>query len=297
MAFDVGIHSKQKRTFAAENNGLMTNGWYQYKQWWAYYLRARTAYGIDAPFIFDFIEATLDNPRNYYALVELQHVRQQLLANDQIITVKDFGVGSHKLSQKDRKTSDIAQNSLSNAPDCRMLFNLVHWLKPENILEMGTSLGLSAMHLAAPNSRARVVTLEGDPAIANIAKDIIKQQQYKNIQVIQGEFSHTLPLALQTLGSLDMVFIDGNHRSSAVLDYFEQCLEYAHNDTAIILDDIYWSPDMTAAWTKIKAHPRVTLSVDLYYKGIVFLRTEQRLPRHYTLIARRYKPWQAGFFR
>jgi hypothetical protein len=55
----------------------------------------------------------------------------------------------------------------------------------------------------------------------------------------------------------------------------EQCLTRAHNDTVLVLDDIHWSRGMEEAWEQVKAHPRVTVTIDLYNMGLVFLRSEQ----------------------
>ena len=80
----------------------------------------------------------------------------------------------------------------------------------------------------------------------------------------------------------DMIFIDGNHQKEATLSYFENLLPKAHNDTIFIFDDIYWSKDMTEAWEAIKKHPKVTVSIDTFFWGFVFLRTEQA-KEHFTI--------------
>ena len=51
---------------------------------------------------------------------------------------------------------------------------------------------------------------------------------------------------------------------------------------------------MEAAWAEIKAHPRVRLSIDLYAFGVVFFRSENKVPEHFTLIPWLWKPWAVG---
>jgi hypothetical protein len=43
----------------------------------------------------------------------------------------------------------------------------------------------------------------------------------------------------------------------------------------IIFDDIYWSKDMTKAWSEICASSAINLSMDLFLVGIVMKREEQ----------------------
>ena len=80
----------------------------------------------------------------------------------------------------------------------------------------------------------------------------------------------------------DLIFIDGNHQKEATLSCFENLLPKAHNDTIFIFDDINWSKDMTEAWEAIKKHPKVTVSIDTFFWGFVFLRTEQA-KEHFTI--------------
>ena len=56
--------------------------------------------------------------------------------------------------------------------------------------------------------------------------------------------------------------------------YFEQCLHHIHPGTIFIFDDIHWSAGMEEAWNTIREHPKVIVSIDLYYLGIVFFKEE-----------------------
>jgi len=79
-----------------------------------------------------------------------------------------------------------------------------------------------------------------------------------------------------------LVFFDGNHQKEATLEYFEALLPAIHNDSVFIFDDIYWSKNMTEAWKLIKAHPKVTVTIDTFFWGLVFFRSEQK-KEHFTI--------------
>jgi len=51
-------------------------------------------------------------------------------------------------------------------------------------------------------------------------------------------------------------------------------LKYANNNTIFIFDDIHWSDGMENAWKYIKANTRTTLTIDLFFVGIVFVKSE-----------------------
>jgi predicted O-methyltransferase YrrM len=120
----------------------------------------------------------------------------------------------------------------------------------------------------------KCVTLEGCPQIAAVAAENFRKLNLKTIELVVGNIDVTLPGVLASMPQLDMVFIDANHRSSAVLQYFELCLPNVHKNSIVIIDDIYWSDDMELAWQTIKNHPRVASSIDLFQMGIIFFNTD-----------------------
>ena len=81
---------------------------------------------------------------------------------------------------------------------------------------------------------------------------------------------------------IDLVFIDGNHQKEATLSYFQKLLPLAHNETVFIFDDIHWSAGMEEAWKEIQANPKVTVSIDSFFWGLVFFRKEQK-KEHFVL--------------
>jgi predicted O-methyltransferase YrrM len=84
-----------------------------------------------------------------------------------------------------------------------------------------------------------------------------------------------LPELLSHLSAVDMAFIDGNHRYEPTLRYFNMLMTKAQEYTILIFDDIYWSPEMTDAWQAIKSDPRVSLTIDIYRFGIVFMHRDK----------------------
>jgi len=261
-----------------------------------FYLRANTLYKVHSPFVYQFCEKVLEDKRWYYAFSMVEPIRQAMLQNHSMIEVTDLGAGSAVQNSKQRQVSKIAESAVSPGHQCRQLFRIVNHFKPQTLLEMGSSLGISSMYQAMARLDGRMITLEGCENIARLARQNFKQLKLKNIQLLTGPFDNSLPKALETLGQLDYAFIDGNHQKAATLSYFQQCLQYANEQSVFIFDDIYWSADMAAAWEKIKQHPQVTISIDLYFMGLVFFRKEQKEKAHYRLVPARWKRWQLGFF-
>lgn len=255
------------------------------KKYVRYYCTAANGkgHGIHSPFVFDFIKNVLRDsyPYTYYNQIEM--VRRELISNTQLITMEDFGAGSSIKTNRVRSIHDIARTSLKTKKYTQLLFRIVNYYQPQTILELGTSLGITTSYLASGNIHAKVFTCEGATAVADIAKKIFKEQRLTNIELWQGEFDKTLPELLSQVGVLSLVFIDGNHRKEPTLRYFQQLLKYANIDTIFIFDDIHWSKEMEEAWQEIKQHPSVTLSIDLFFIGIIFFRADFKKKQHFTI--------------
>ncbi len=242
-----------------------------------YLLRAKNGrgHGIHAPFVYDFVEHVLQckTQPSYFAAIE--NLRQNLLADQQTITIRDFGAGSRVFSGLERKVSGIARTSLKPRKYSRLLHHIIAYYQPATIVELGTSLGITTAYLAQANPRAQVITLEGADAIATIAKENFSKLSINNVELMLGDFKDTLPLVTQRFRQIDFAFIDGNHSKAPTLQYFDKLLPSMGNDSILVFDDIHWSAEMEAAWAEIQARQEVRLTIDLFFVGLVFFRREQ----------------------
>ena len=240
-------------------------------------------YGIHSPFVFELLTKTMRNFKSFDCYKDIEKLRKTAKYTNKTIEIEDFGAGSHILKSNKRKIKDIAKYSLTKKKYAQLLFRLVNHFKPENVLELGTSLGITTIYLAKGNSHAKVFSLEGSKEIAKEAKNNFNKLNVKNIDLITGNFDNTLPKVLSNIKKLDFVFFDGNHTKDATLSYFNQCLPYVLNDTVFVFDDIHWSEQMEEAWEEIKNHKVITVTIDLFFMGLVFFRKENYCKQNFRI--------------
>ncbi len=240
--------------------------------YFSYLLNAKDEHSIHAPFIFNLYTEVICDENPFYVFEQIEGIRSLLLKSQKSINIDDFGAG--KGGSYTKKVSSIASKSLKNAKYAQLLFRLVNYFKPEYIIELGTSLGITTMYLASINKNSRVTTFEGSNEIASLAELNFKQLNLTNINLIRGNMNNTLKTQLSKLKRVDFAFIDGNHSYDATIDYFNNIINYTDKNSVLVLDDIYWSSEMTKAWEEIKKNPNVFSTIDLYHLGIVFLNHE-----------------------
>ena len=216
-------------------------------------------------------------PKNQI-IKNIEILRKEFFKNTKILNVDDFGAGSAKLQlQKiDRQISRIANISSTTPKYGNLYYRIANFLKPEIVIELGTCLGLGTMYLASGNETSKVFTIEGSTSLIQLAQKNFHSLNITNIVAEHGNFDTVLPCILNGNGKFDLMFIDGNHRKEAVLNYFYTSLPFASGNAIMIFDDIRWSEEMFEAWCEICRNECVKLSLDLFKIGIVFFRKKLR---------------------
>lgn len=238
-------------------------------------ITSKSRHGTHSPFVYKLADEVIYdfNAKPEYKSIEAQ--RKKLFNDHSRITVTDLGAGSHLNKNRTKKISQIAKNALKSPRLAQLIYRLAKDNKPESIIELGTCLGITTAYLSAACPGAKVVTIEGCPETAKAAASNFKELALKNVQQYVGNFDELLPRVAAKEKQLDFVYIDGNHRKQATLNYFNWCLPKVHEGSLLIFDDIYWSQGMKEAWNEIKQHPQVTVTVDLFWIGLVYFRKGQ----------------------
>ncbi|MDQ3278032.1 MAG: class I SAM-dependent methyltransferase [Bacteroidota bacterium] len=251
----------------------------------SYYLHAHNSkgHGMHSPFVFQFILHVLNNRSGYVPPTAIEALRRKLLQDKRMLAIEDFGAGSRVAKTKQRTVSQLAHSALKSKKYAQLLFRLVKHYQPQTVLELGTSLGLTTSYLAAANPAANILTIEGSKAIAGVASENFATLGCRNIQQQVGNFDHLLSSAIRQLSSIDLAYIDGNHRYGPTIDYFTQLLPALHNNSILVFDDIHWSAEMERAWDEIRQHPSVQCTVDVFFLGFVFFRKEFKVKQHFAI--------------
>lgn len=240
-----------------------------YLDYLKYLLKAQNQYKIHSPFVFDFYNKVYKSKVSPYRITEINQIRNVILKDKSPLSVLDLGAGSKKKSSR-KTVSSHALRSLKPHKWANLLFNICRFYKFHEVVELGTSFGITTAYLA--DTKANITTFEGDPTILAYAKTNFEKLDFQNINTVLGNIDITLPGYLISIKSLGLVFFDANHTYQATLSYFEQCLAKVDQNSCFVFDDIYWSAGMKQAWIEIKNHPEVTISIDLFFVGIVFFK-------------------------
>ncbi len=239
-----------------------------------YRKKAKNRFKIHSPFVYGFLENVFREEKYHDDFKKLDAFYNELKDSERVIETVDFGA---KATEKDYseyfiKLGKLVRQRSHPLKHLHIFYNLSKYIKPSTMLEFGTAAGVSTIYLKKPLPESKMVTIEGCATLSSIAEENIEKAGVKNVEVVQGNFEQVLDEVLNKFEKLDFVFFDGNHRKQPTLDYFEKCMDRVHPGTVFLFDDIHWSKGMEEAWEEIKADPRVSVTMDIFWFGLVFFR-------------------------
>jgi len=247
--------------------------WLSYR-YLVYLLKGKSRYVIHSPFVFDFMNQVLKDNKKYFEYKMPDRTLYKYKKRKDRVDTTDFGIRAGKKDFIIFKTTvgKIVRKRSHSVNQLHLLFRMSKYFKPATILEFGTAAGISTLYLATGYPESKVITMEGCVGLSSIARKCFEKRNLKNIEVVNGNFDSSLPQILENIDKLGLVFFDGNHRESPTMNYFNQCIEHSDENSVFIFDDIHWSPGMERAWKKIKEDKRVSITIDLFWAGLVFFR-------------------------
>ena len=137
---------------------------YASKSWFYlnFLLKGVSKYNIHSPLIHDLVENVLDKRKKFYSFIGIEHLRALLLKDASSVFLHDLGKGSTTIRGSKIKVKTLTKVQ-SRPEKAQILFKLVNFYNSNNILEIGTSLGLTTAYLSNANKNSSVTTIRRRP--------------------------------------------------------------------------------------------------------------------------------------
>ncbi len=230
----------------------------------------RRGRGVHPPFAYVFIRDVVFGDR-IPDLERIEELRQSLLAERKVLHVEDPGAGSRRFAGGNRSIRRLVRHTAVDEKKGQLLARIVRYLGVPVILELGTGTGISTLYLALACPRSKVLTCEGSPSVAALARENLRRMEAGNVEVVVKKFGEWLPGALNHSLPETFIYIDGDHREERLLEYMDTILVRGPDKAVVVLDDIHWSADMYRTWRTLAGRNEISLSLELYNTGILFV--------------------------
>jgi hypothetical protein len=224
-------------------------------------------HGIHSPFVYHLATDTLRNAKNYK--IELLPVIA--LKNELAKSKASIPISSDELFVKNKQNLNIrkiVKKHLNNKKYFQLLYALVNEFKPLNIIETGSSFGLYAATMALASHGSKIISFEMNIKMAEIARTNYNKLGINNI----NQQYEVFPKILYEIKSPFLLTIGRNLTIDQTHNFIEQIFSQLSNGCIIILGSIHISPEREKLWNIIKQNNNVTISIDLYSAGLLFMR-------------------------
>jgi predicted O-methyltransferase YrrM len=255
-----------------------------------YYFKAETKYNIHPPFLFDFIDFTLDKDRIYYAFDKIQEASEILKRNETRIPSEPF---SKNRQQDEFTVAEFYNKSGHPVSEYECLYRMALFVKSNNFLELGACVGMSGIAIALSNKSGKLISIEGNPFLSSICNGMFKRFKLNNAHCLNMEFESFLNST--AMHDFDFVFVDGDHQYDSTLKMIIKLLSITTDTAVLVIDDIHWSTGMYQAWKEIIRHPSIQCSLETERWGILF-KNKQLTIGTYVYINEKFKPWKIGLY-
>ncbi len=129
----------------------------------------------------------------------------------------------------------------------RLLASLCRALDPV-VLEVGTAIGYSTLHMAEQLEAGRVVTLELDPGRAAQARDFLDRAGVaQRVEIVEGDARETIP---RVDDAFDVVFLDAEKGDYEEL--FRLAREKVEPGSIIVADNVLSHVDTLGAYSQAR---------------------------------------------
>ncbi len=252
------------------------------RNYFQYLLKSKGRHGIHSAFVFEFVDKCLTTKVDKNFILTRKKWIKNSLKQTEKFNIIDLGAGSKKLN-KQRSIAELVKTSSTRGVYGDVLWKILHFYKPERVLELGTSVGSGVITMKAASPDSHITTVEGCEETLRRAYQQFDLWKLDKVFPVCSDFDGFLNRPNDAVYNL--IFIDGNHESTATKHYLELLMKNSDDNTCFILDDIRWNNDMWQVWNELVDDERFHLSIDLGRMGLLWRRQHQA-KEHFVL-----RPW------
>jgi predicted O-methyltransferase YrrM len=122
----------------------------------------------------------------------------------------------------------------------RFLAIQVRTLDPQRVLEVGTAIGYSTLHMAEQLGRGRIITIERDPTRVRQATDFLTRAGVADkVEIVEGDAMQAIE---ELPGPFDLLFLDASKDEYA--EYLRRAEPKASDRALLVVDNLLMSGDV-----------------------------------------------------
>ncbi len=227
-----------------------------------FHAKHRKGFGIHSPFVFYLVTMVIEEKLPYYRFVQIENLRTLLTKTKKKIKENRNGV------EKERRISEFVYESSFSPSYDQLLFRLVNFFKPKNVVEIGDSVGITTLYLATSDTRRPTYTIGESKDLADFAHTTFGKVGLQNIIQLAGSVEEKLPVVLSKEKNVDFVYFGRQASVEAMQKSLSLLSSCFTGKTVLLMSDI-WKDDRKKLWESVKKQGGGRVSIDMFHYGIL----------------------------
>ena len=222
----------------------------------------RKGFGIHSPYVYYLMTMVIENKHPYYRFSQVEALRKILKKSSKKLLISKDGDDGQ---EEGLLSSLVGKNTFSPSYD-QLLFRLSKFFHPQTIVEFGSSIGISTIYLATPDSRTKVYAGEKEKSEAELLKMNLKKTGVENVQVYED---YKKQLENVTEGEIGLVCFGRKCKSEEIENLYSEVENKLVTTSVVIISDIHKDKEKEKVWNKIRESANVRVDLDLFFYGIL----------------------------
>ncbi len=227
-----------------------------------FHAKHRKGFGIHSPFVFYLVTMVIEEKLPYYRFVQIENLRTLLTKTKKKIRENRDGV------ENERRILDFVRESSISPSYDQLLFRLVNFFKPKNVVEIGDSVGITTLYLATSDTRRPTYTICESKELADFAHTTFGKIGLQNIIQLTGSVEEKLPAVLSKEKNVDFVYIGREVSVESIQKSLDMLSPSFTGKTVLLMSDI-WKDDRKKLWKSVKKQVGGRVSIDMFHYGML----------------------------
>lgn len=229
-----------------------------------YLLKAkhRRGFGIHSPYLFRLQTMVVEEELPYYHYIGIEKVRKKFLASDKNCEV---------VTRKGGTNMSLSKATSRMAIDARvgqLAFRLVNDFKPKSIVEYGSTIGISSLYLAGPDSRTMLHSLSAQPSFVSIIKQYAAKLKIDNIDYISQCDMETFEQVLSKNPEVDFLMITKSEAEETKHLINKFFMRNVPKQMALVIDP-HKDKLTESVWNEVKSMSQIKVTMDMFELGVI----------------------------
>lgn len=224
------------------------------KKFWKEYtspmsrMRQAWGFGIHSPFAFRLITKVIREKARYYAYDDVETI-----ARAHVVDV---------LQRQQKRQRKLISKSRG-----RLLFRLTNFFRPDDILEIGSSWGISSLYLRLAERSARLTVIEPNVEIGDFAQTLFTRVG-ERVDFVREPYALSIPAYLER--EREGLYVVVNRLPKAQYRALPQLLDpVLDKPSLLVIDGIRRNSAVKEWWEALLKDERVRVTIDMKNVGFV----------------------------